>query len=186
MNAKRLRLLIFPAIIVVVVLVINLSKNKVEGITATDWVLKSHSYVENANSFLENFDNSLTLYFMGVTNEESFAIDYEVLKKQWKLVYSDYEDFKKKNDILPDTSTTTTQIAYETVEALYTSINELFAELDTINKSDKQYVSYVYLAHQQKIIKAYTKFTITYNLLNGEYDNLTNATTAPTTETTAN
>lgn len=182
MNTRRLRLLIFPAIIGIVLILVNIFNNKIDGISATKWVLKSNSYAENVNSFLENIDNSLTLYFMGVTNEESFAIDYDMLHKQWKLVYSDFEKFKDNNNILPDTSTTTTQIAYETLNELYNNVNELFNELDTINKSDKQYVSYVYLAHQQKIIKAYTKYTITYNLLSGEYDDIATETSVGTSK----
>ena len=75
MNRKKLRLLIFPTIAIIIGIIISIANSNVTGLSGDEWVKKSYPYMEHANSFIENMDNILTLYFSGVTNTDSYSND---------------------------------------------------------------------------------------------------------------
>lgn len=133
--------------------------------------------MEHANSFIENMDNILTLYFSGVTNTDSYSNDYELLKKQWKLLRADFDKFREDNPVLPDTDTVSSQLGYEAIADFYDEIDDLFKELDTVDKSNPRHISYVYLARQQDLLDYYTTYTITYNIITGVYSETAEPTT---------
>ena len=170
MNTKRLRLLLIPAVIIVIACIYSFINNDVSGINADEWINKSFYYMDNANKFIENMDNTLTLYFSRLTNEESYNSDYKLIKKQWKVIRSDFNNFCHDNPVLPDTQTAVSQLGYDGIISFYNEIDSLFDEMDSIESSNSKHLSYVYLAHQQNLVKHYSTYIITYNLMNNIYD----------------
>lgn len=172
-NRKRLRLLIIPFVIIIIIITIKLIKsNDVTGLTGEQWVKADMKYIDNAISFVENFDNIITLYISGVTTTESFQTDYETLHKQWKLLHADYNNFCVENEVLPKSHTVESQMAKEASDKFFIEVEKLFSELDGIPAADTDYISYVYLAHQQDIIHEYTAYYLCYNIITGTYEDM--------------
>lgn len=178
-NRKRLRLLIIPLVIIIIFVTIKLIKsNDITGLSGEEWVKTDAVYIDTAISFVENFDNILTLYISGVTTTESFKTDYETLHKQWKLLHTDYANFCDENEVLPKSHTIESQMAKDASDKLFLEVQKLFDELDGLDASNTDYISYVYLAHQQNIIHEYTAYYLCYNIISGTYENMSTINTA--------
>lgn len=148
------------------------TKNKINGITGDDWIIKEKDNIDTVDIFTENLDNTITLYVSGLTEKEAFINDLTRMKKEWLLISKDHDNFIENNKVTPSSHSIASKTGYEACKNYYTEIGELIDELILRKDESIQYVSYAYLAHQQSIVKEYTTFYLCYNIASGIYDNL--------------
>lgn len=162
-------ILISIVILLSIVFIFNI--NKIKGIEGNDWNLQIFDTVNNSKAYLENFDKTITLYLSGLLTDDAFSNELDILYKQWKIVKSEYIDFLNNNTIEPNSDTVASANGYTALSNYYKEIDLLFNELfdNTITKNT---VSYIYLAHQQKIINYYASYYLSYNIIIGTFDNV--------------
>lgn len=163
-------------IILCIVLIIVFSGcNNVKRITGNEWLIVQESCFDDLESFCAGMDDVYALYISGGITASDFAVEVAILKEQYKMMYSSYEELKKNNPIQPESHSYLSQVGSEAMNNIYLTIEAtLNASLDSTGQAlSIDNIAYMYLAQRQELteyISQYTSAVAWVRAANGEWN----------------
>ena len=124
------------------------------GVSGEKWLEKQNDYISDLSDFSDTLDDVTSLYLLDSISYEDFNTHIQSLKDEFIILYAKYQQQASNIHIKEGTYTAGQKNAVKNVENCYVIMDEILN--DCLNEdiaSDKNVLSYKYLAAQQAIIK---------------------------------
>ena len=126
-------------------------------ITGEDYLKVQEKYMAEFQVYSDNIDDIVSLYLDGSITEEDFLNHLEIFQQELDLMKATHDSEAEKYPVKTGTDTYHTKRGAEAVAECYDIYQNILTTLQN-NSSDKDALSYKYIAYHQDIIHALSDY----------------------------
>ena len=102
MTKKRIIIILIIVLLVIsgiIFFVFHNKKGNKETITGEEWFYIEYDFVRNMQGLCEQLDMTVSLYYNGNINEESYLAQMTMIRQEMVLFLAEYEETKDKYEV---------------------------------------------------------------------------------------
>ena len=126
-------------------------------ITGEEWLKKQETYLNDLKAFSETLDDVTSLYLIGSISYDDYKIHMKSIQDEFIILASSYKKERKSVHVKEGTYSREQKTAVENVKKCY-DIMEKLVNVCINESSDKNVLSYKYLAAQQAVAKEISSY----------------------------
>lgn len=129
------------------------------SISGEKWLAEQNDFIEDLSGFSDTLDDITSLYLIDSISYQDFETHMQSLNEEFIILYAKYQKKVSNIHIKEGSYTTEQKKAVQNIENCYLIMSEILN--DCLNEeiaSDKNTLSYRYLAAQQAIIKEIAEY----------------------------
>jgi len=124
---------------------------------SVEWFIKQSDYLNNLMTYSENMDDVVSLYLSGNMSEGDFVLFLQQFQGEINLLKADRDKYLKKHPVRLGSETKETNAGAEAVDEIFKAYTEMIPVLEKY-RNDKETLAYNYLAYEQVILRALSKY----------------------------
>lgn len=161
-------------ILTVIVLFIGCLSFNSKKITGLDWFDMQHDYIEAMGTLTASLDNVVSLYINGNIGIDDYYNHLLVINEEMKIVIADYKQSTEKYPVKVGTHTYDSKAGCEAAEqSLYETFSLIQACMKNNIYSDRDRLSYTYMAYAISINDFLATYMDSYSAINYSCENTT-------------
>ena len=162
-----LGILSFLILFLIVIMIYPNINMKIDG---EQWFDRQKEYIETMETLTTSLDNVVSLYINGNIGVEDFINHMQVLRQELDIVIVSYENEEKEHPVKVGTHTYESKSGCEAVKSSITEVSSLINNcLEESVFSDKDKLSYTYIAYKMSIAEFISIYTESLNAINDKY-----------------
>lgn len=161
-----IRILILLAVSILVVFLFFMIKGSDGVLTGEEYLKVQEKYMSEFESYANDMDNIVTLYLDDNISEEDFLNHLSILQEELDIMKASHDKEAEKYTVITGSHTEQTKKGCEAVSECYDIFQEIITMMQN-NYTDKDAMSYKYLAYHQDIINSLADYMTARDLTFG-------------------